>query len=174
MELDQLGDLGDFLGGIAVIATLLYLAFQIRKQTEESRLSATRELAFEFTKSSDLIATDPELSRIYLAGIRDFTSLTDDERIRLSLLFIRNFRTAEQQYLHVHHGKIDPIYFRSQKIAFIELLAFPGVQTWWELSKELFEEGFRARIELDFETARSLNYQGSYQTMEGEKHEADA
>ena len=33
MILSDLGDLGDFLGGIGVIATLVYLAIQIRRNT---------------------------------------------------------------------------------------------------------------------------------------------
>jgi len=37
MTLSQLGDLGDFLGGIGVIVTLVYLAVQIRHDTQAVR-----------------------------------------------------------------------------------------------------------------------------------------
>ena len=33
MNLDALGNLGDFIGGIGVLATLIYLAYQIRQNT---------------------------------------------------------------------------------------------------------------------------------------------
>ena len=37
MTLSELGDLGDFLGGIGVIVTLVYLAIQIRRNTQAVR-----------------------------------------------------------------------------------------------------------------------------------------
>lgn len=166
MTLEELGNLGDFLGGMAVIGTLLYLAFQIRKQSQETRLTATRELAADFSRTMDAMSSDPDLLRIYLTGIRDFMSLPDEDRLRLSFIFIRNFRAVEQQYLHIDLGNIDPVYFASLNIAFLEFLSFPGVQTWWEMSNGLFESGFRERIERDFKAAKRLNYKGSYQTTQ--------
>lgn len=47
MNLETLGNLGDFFGGIAVIATLIYLAVQIRANTQatqsENRAGVARE-----------------------------------------------------------------------------------------------------------------------------------
>ena len=60
MTLSQLGDLGDLLGGIAVIVTLLFLALQIRKQTIEARLNATRELARGLIAQMNSVAEDAE------------------------------------------------------------------------------------------------------------------
>ena len=46
--LEDLGNLGDFLGGIAVIATLLYVAVQIRQNTRQiTQNSETMRLSFE-------------------------------------------------------------------------------------------------------------------------------
>jgi len=60
LTLSQLGDLGDLLGGIAVIVTLLFLALQIRKQTIEARLNATRELARGLIAQMNSVAEDAE------------------------------------------------------------------------------------------------------------------
>jgi len=45
MNWDAIGALSESVGAIVVVITLLYLATQIRAQTKESRLTATRELA---------------------------------------------------------------------------------------------------------------------------------
>ncbi len=39
--LEALGNLGDFIGGIAVVVTLLYLAVQVRQNTTQLRESST-------------------------------------------------------------------------------------------------------------------------------------
>ncbi len=39
MNLESFGNVGEFIGGLAVIATLIYLAVQIRQNTITTRLS---------------------------------------------------------------------------------------------------------------------------------------
>jgi hypothetical protein len=54
LTLSDLGNLGEFLGGIGVIVTLAYLAIQIRRNTQEVRsasLDAVAASHFEFQRS---------------------------------------------------------------------------------------------------------------------------
>ena len=44
MVIEALGDIGDFLGGIGVVITLIYLAGQIRQNTRSIRMSALETL----------------------------------------------------------------------------------------------------------------------------------
>jgi hypothetical protein len=51
--LDVLGNLGDFIGGIAVVVTLLYLALQIRQNTATTRVQTVQHLLTSDTASAD-------------------------------------------------------------------------------------------------------------------------
>jgi hypothetical protein len=166
MTLDELGNIGDFLGGVAVIITLLYLALQIRKQSADARLEATRALAGEHSLALSQIIEDKELCQIYLRGIRDYMSLPDDERIRLSLWFLRLVRAMEQIYLHVRLGNLDGTFFISMQISFIEFLAFPGVQEWWRLSCDNFEDSFCEEVERDIVKANNQKRSSSFEAVE--------
>ncbi len=163
MSFEQLGNIGDFLGGIAVIATLFYLSVQIRKQTREAKLSATRELAADFHATVAGLVHDKELLRVYLAGIHEYEALQDDDRLQLSLWFVHMFRVMEQQYLHTTHGTMDPVYFRSVNKAFIELLSFPGVQEWWKLTRNMFDDQFCSHVEDMIVESRELKRPSSFQ-----------
>jgi hypothetical protein len=44
--MEALGNIGDFLGGIGVVITLIYLAGQIRQNTRSIRTSATSSSLF--------------------------------------------------------------------------------------------------------------------------------
>ena len=163
MSFEQLGNIGDFLGGIAVIATLIYLGLQVKKHTREARLAATRELASEFHTALDGIVHDKELLKIYRIGILDYEALQDDDRLQLGLWFMHVFRVMEQQYLHTTHGTMDNIYFTSLNKALVEMLAFPGVQRWWEFTSSMFDEGFCSHIEELIVKARAIGISSSFQ-----------
>ena len=94
------GSLGEIIGAMGVIATVIYLAVQIRKQTDESRLAATRQLATQYQDVLRFIAADERLSEIWLRGIKDYKSLPDTERLRISLIFHDMLRNMEVQFFH--------------------------------------------------------------------------
>ena len=58
MNWDAIGALSESVGAIAVFITLLYLAIQIRAQTKESRLTATRDLSRDYLNAIDSITRD--------------------------------------------------------------------------------------------------------------------
>ena len=97
MNLETGAALGEIIGAAAVVISVIYLAIQIRKQTEEARLAATRDLAFHSQENFQQLVQDPELLNIYRKGIADYDSLPEDERLRLSLFFANLFRVAELQ-----------------------------------------------------------------------------
>ena len=45
MDLTQLANLGEFIGGLAVLATLVYLAVQMRQSNQMERVQAHRACA---------------------------------------------------------------------------------------------------------------------------------
>ena len=58
MNWDAIGALSESVGAIAVFITLLYLVIQIRAQTKESRLTATRDLSRDYLNAIDSITRD--------------------------------------------------------------------------------------------------------------------
>lgn len=53
--------IADVVGVVGVVLSVVYLAQQIRKQTAEARLTATRELACQLNEVVGLYITDPDL-----------------------------------------------------------------------------------------------------------------
>ena len=64
MSLEQLANLGEFLGGIAVIVSLVYLAVQVRRNTRATNLSAYQECVRASNDLAATIAQSGELARI--------------------------------------------------------------------------------------------------------------
>ena len=146
MNWDAAGAIGEVVGAAEVVISVVYLALQVKKQTEESRLAATRDLSSQQLDFLRSITEQKELATIYLKGVRDYEGLPDEERLRISLMFQRGFRVAEQQFLHTTSGNLDPSYFESMNRAFSEWLTLPGIMRWWELSQHTFDERFQRHI----------------------------
>ena len=96
MNWDAIGAVGEMIGASAVVISVIYLALQIRKQTHESRLAATRELNNHYLQAQAVLTEDGEIASIYLRAVQDYESLPDVDRLRISLHFHRNFRIMEQ------------------------------------------------------------------------------
>ena len=69
MNWDALGAIGEIVGATAVAISVIYLAVQIRKQTVESRLSATRDLSDKRSGFMKVLVSDEDLSQIWLKVI---------------------------------------------------------------------------------------------------------
>jgi len=162
MNWDAIGAVGETVGALAVVISVAYLALQIKKQTEESRLSATRELAANFQEVLNTAIVNDGLAEIYLKGVQDFETLPNAERLKVALLFQKTIRMMEQQYLHTRNGNVDSSYFVSMNLALEEFLTFPGVQVWWEGSKSQFESEFRAHIDEMLIAAKAKGYNSTF------------
>jgi hypothetical protein len=62
--LEALGNLGDFVGGIAVVATLLYLAVQVRQNSRNLQIAAIDAAHGYFAQSQIAIAQSPDLAEL--------------------------------------------------------------------------------------------------------------
>ena len=171
MNWDAIGAVGEILGALAVVLSVIYLAVQIRRQTDQSRLAASRELAAGWSSNFDHLIEDKEIAELYLKGAADFESLPNADRIRCAALFMKMVRVTEQQYLHTKKGNIDPLFFESSDRSLIEWLRLPGAQQWWERHRPFFSDEFRAFLDTRVSNAKSQGYESSYKNENDNSNE---
>jgi len=164
MNWDAVGAIGEIVGASAVVISVAYLAFQIKKQTDESRLAATREVAAQLQSLMTSISDDEKTAEIWLKGVQEFNSLPNVERIRAAMLFQRVTRIMEQQFRHTVQSQIDPKFFTSVDTMYSEFLRFPGSQQWWEGSKAQYEREFRVRVDRMIVESKEKGYESSFQS----------
>ena len=167
MNWDAIGAVGELVGASGVIISVAYLAIQIKKQTAEARLAATRELAAQHQDGLKLIAADPALSKIYLKAIRDYRSLPDEEKVRISIVFNDIFRNTEQRYLHTKSGHIEGSYLESINKVVVLFLSYPGVREWWLTSTHGFDTGFVSYIAERIGEAETLQVESTFGDKNG-------
>ena len=148
MTLDNLGSIGEFVGAIAVLASLIYLALQVRQATKWQRHAAFEAMAGRAADWWANISRDPEVARIYLDGCTDLGSLEREDRVRFHALLIQLFVGCEMM-VRMSEDRLLDAQIRDTVEGFLRsLLGTPGVRAWWhEQGSEVVSADFRARVD---------------------------
>jgi hypothetical protein len=154
MNLDALGNIGDFVGGIAVVVTLLYLATQIRQNTRQVTQSVELARAQTIRGSNDIqqslvaIAQDSELARIFLAGLSEYSSLSGEERLRFTLILGAIVSPiAAHVTEQISLGFIGDERFGDQAASLKQFLSAPGGHEWWKRNAYQFAPVFQRFVD---------------------------
>lgn len=144
MSLDDLGNLGEIIGGLAVVVSLVYLATQIRHTGRIARFEAHRSLSLAMSEIMADLARDPELYRIWNQMINDPENATKADQERFGLLMYRTFANFNDADRFVD---IDAGLRERYDIFMHRLLGFPAARDWWTRQRISFAEPFRSKID---------------------------
>ncbi|HEY5647735.1 MAG TPA: hypothetical protein VIS76_17425 [Pseudomonadales bacterium] len=85
MNWEAVGAIAELVAALTVIVTLVYLSAQIRQNTEAVRHSTARAVMEDATRWQFSLINDPDVARIYLAGLRNGLDSPAD-RLRFNML----------------------------------------------------------------------------------------
>jgi hypothetical protein len=152
VTLEDLGNVGEFVGALAVVASLIYVALQLRQHTEqmaenaeEARHASMERLLENVSRWRELIIRDPEISEIFTRGSQDMRQLSEAEVLRFYLLIEQIFHTLEVYYLRCHRTTPDE-WIVSRK-GLRRLLENPGVRQYYEANRGDFDPIFVEEVE---------------------------
>jgi len=97
VTIQDLGSIGEFVAALATVATLVYLAVQIRQNTSSLRANAYQDTVRSSNDWAALFVHHPETTAIFLKGIENPRSLEKVEAVEFTHLleiYLRNYTTA--------------------------------------------------------------------------------
>ncbi len=154
MSLQDLGAIGELIGGIAVVISLVYLAVQIRQNTQTVRASAYQSILAVSVQARLMVAQDPLLCRRMLEGLRDSEKLTDEEKAQLRQTISAMLRLFENVFFQYRRSMVEEQIWESWRAAMIAMFSRPDVQEWWPSTRAFFHQEFREFLER--EAAQSI------------------
>jgi len=136
--LDALGNIGDFVGGIAVIVTLIYLAIQVRGNTAALQTASRQEIAAGLSDWGKL-QLEPRTAHAYARGIHAYPDPPFEER-SLFWYALSNHALFFQGAFALHEsGQLEEETFQAYLDWFACHVATPGGGAWWdELGRPFF------------------------------------
>src|SRR5881394_1553850 len=142
MNWEMLSAVGQLAAVFIGIPSLIYLAIQIREQTEERRQSAVNTLTTEWGDLTCALHDSAEFSAIYLRGVQSFADLDPVSKLRFSAFFNRFLNYFEGMYLAYRDGLLTASGWGKIERTVSDLIAYPGVQQWWETRRHWHTEEF--------------------------------
>ena len=150
-----LGNYGEFVGAIAVVVTLFYLAVQVRQNSTIVRATArtqTNQTLSEFTR---FVASDADLLRIFHTSATEFEALSPDERRQHVYLLRYMFMSSEFLFEQHTDGLVTEAAWQRELRALCNALTRPHIAAWWELRKMAFDPRFVVAVDRAVWTASS-------------------
>jgi hypothetical protein len=138
VTLDDLGNLGDFVGGIAVVVSLIYLAYQIRRNTLSIQAATIQSATQAGTEIMELMAREPDVLRLLYAGSHDFDALSDFDRFRFGTVMGAMLYRFENLVAQTQRGHLPPDSWAGIVNRLRGTFALPGTRAWWERGKHVF------------------------------------
>ena len=153
-----LGNYGEFVGAIAVVITLVYLAVQIRQNTESLRLSSELALCKQTSDFAARMWPHPEAIRLWDLAITDPGSLSIDDVRQYRWMVADLFMMYEGHYQLYKRGHVAEDVWKSKTDMMCGLLKSPIASEWWSLRLAPLTEDFIRYIE-SLPTSNGWKYQ---------------
>jgi hypothetical protein len=143
MDIITLAAWGEFLGGIAVVVSLVYLAGQIRQNSKLLRTSTASVSGETNGRLNILLVQDPEVARIFWDGLADRDSLSESDRRRFDPMIQLQLGGVNQEYQFAQDGIIDPSIWETRTKGMRWEFQQPGMKQWWSEWGYVYPADFR-------------------------------
>jgi len=155
MSIMELGALGEFVGAFAVVATLVYLAFQIRQNTKQlalneqtSRVAAANASATALRVERRSAYENADLADLWLRGMSDPDDLSESDYYRFRLFMQNAMDGMWDIYSQTAATGYAPEIWKTQGISVVSrLVASVGGRRVWAQFRETYPNEFRGEID---------------------------
>ena len=146
MNWDALGAIAELLGALGVIATLVYLSFQIRQNTSAMRGQSDMEYTREFIAWTTRQTGNEELQKIWFKAVNK-QPMTRAENLTFLFMLTEWVHLADGCFRRYQHGLMTEETF--EKTIADGLLSYFDIEifaAWWDSERALLTPGFREYI----------------------------
>jgi len=154
VTLSAWGSIAEIVSAVAIVASLLFVGFQIRQNNRTLEVDAYQARMQDISDAQTQLAFDPEFSEIYLkyrnGGV---SSLTESEFFRMRRWYLGQIRRVQGQYYRYQQGFLE----RASVDLMIEDMAQEEYPIWTDfgLLDDIEIPELRAEIEAFISASRS-------------------
>lgn len=154
MNWEAVGAIAEAFGAIAIFVSLVYVAVQIRQNTQQfSRsIEANQLAAFERNIESgnrirELLILNPDLTELLLSGFKSYEDLSGPEKFRFGMLLRNIFSEMQGAYVRQLSVEHDPLEFEGSARVIDELLVNRGAREWLEANEPDWRPVFKEFVD---------------------------
>ena len=146
-KLERYAHIAEIVGAITVVLSVLYLGYEIRRNTTASQMEATQNLLVLDQQLVERLI-EPHVNAILVKARNDLASLSEEEREVFRMVIWSSFTVWEHAYFSHDKGVLDDYLWRSWNTSFCDWME----KNWLDfmtsqVSEESFQPGFLEHID---------------------------
>jgi len=127
-----LGNIGEFLGSIVVLVTLVYLAFQTRNINKQSQAEARYAFVDAMAEINTAIGQSKQTASVWRRGLESTEVLDEDERMQF-FMFIGQYTNSWAVMYQLHQdGMLPDTQWQIVRNDLVSVLSSDGGRTFWK------------------------------------------
>ncbi len=132
MDLQSLAALGNVIGSLAVVVSLVYLSIQVRQNTQGIRSSAHQHIVSANAAVTLTPAQNLDFAGLLWRGAEDSSQLTAETQLAFNFWCWQYFAMIQATY-HLHlSGAVEESLWQRELQRAVGGLRVPGFKQWWD------------------------------------------
>ena len=127
MSIEQLANLSEVIGVVLVIASLVYVAKQLRQTTDALHAQSRQSVLNSSQMELFSLMNNPALAK----NLVEESELSADEHIALHCFLVAILRVREFSWLQYMNGQIDDVQWETELVVIQNVLGTTRTRLWW-------------------------------------------
>jgi len=145
--LQDLGNIGEFIGALGVVISLVYLARQMIQNTQSVRAASFNSMVQNSIRLLEHSFRNPEFAAFLTRAEQDPEELSPEERLRWDAYMTAVYRHfGNLQYSH-RVGTLDHQMWESYRATLKEHLRAPSWATWFHVNRHIFSTALGDQVD---------------------------
>ena len=147
LNLESLANLADFISAIVVVVSLVYLAYQVRQNTESLRTENYARVLERVANMQARLGADAVFSELITRGATDPVRLTAGERVQFTWTFYEMFGAFEFMFHQAGSNALPMEVWERWSETLSWWISLPGVKAWWISRPAPFSASFTRYVD---------------------------
>jgi hypothetical protein len=131
MNWEAIGAVGEILGAIAVVVSIVYLSISIRQNSQLLKSAAEGSASQKYESTMHLVGATPENAAIYSRGSQDAESLSAEERTHFFFIIGNAFVQIDYTHQLYLDGNLSKERWEALMNVIRYYISLPGIRYWW-------------------------------------------
>ena len=146
MNWNAVGAIGEVLGALAVLITLVYLALQVRQNTKAMKRTAFQELINYYGTITDFYSTR-EGAELVAKARHGLDLLDEPDRIRILNLVGKSFAHLQNVHQQWTEGLINESQWNQLSAVIVATLSSKSTRAIWDFTKDRYSLEFQSWVD---------------------------
>ena len=122
---------------LGVIASLIFVGIQVRRNTLETRITNFQALAQNAIGWAENISANQQIAEIYDKGLANYEQLTQTDRTRFNMIMMSILVMIEMSNFQLSHGVGEVTGGNPPDKVLRRFTSQPGFVTWWQNDRRI-------------------------------------